>query len=487
MNIQLKQLQLPEFGLPTVQPSIPASTYETRIKAAQNRWHIWNFDAVIVYSDREHFANLAYLTGYDPRFEEALLIFTAQEDSFRTQLFQAITGSSGQSLKFRQFGTPTLLVGNEGWGYADISPVKLNKVLYQNFSLPGQPRNQSLSLKTIFRQAGITNGSRVGVIGWKYDESDSTHYTDWLDIPAYIAHDLREVIGAEGQLLNITPTLIDPVDGLRIINEVDQLATFEFAATHTSQALRNILFGLKPGMTEFEAVQLMRLNGLPHSAHLMLSSGSRASMGLPSPSMRLIQQGDPFTMALGLWGGLNARAGFVVHDAQELPTEIQDYLQKLVIPYFRAVVAWYEKIGIGVSGGELYDCVYQHIGDPFFGVGLNPGHYIHLDEWVHSPIFKGSDIRLKSGMALQVDIIPATGSPYFTTNIEDGIALADADLRAEFEQKYPEAWGRIQARRRFMQEVIGIQLKPEVLPFSNIPAYLSPYLLNPQMAMQVVR
>ena len=32
------------------------------------------FDAIIVYADREHCANLSYLTGFDPRFEEALLI-----------------------------------------------------------------------------------------------------------------------------------------------------------------------------------------------------------------------------------------------------------------------------------------------------------------------------------------------------------------------------------------------------------------------------
>lgn len=27
------------------------------------------YDALLVYVDREHFANLAYLTGFDPRFE----------------------------------------------------------------------------------------------------------------------------------------------------------------------------------------------------------------------------------------------------------------------------------------------------------------------------------------------------------------------------------------------------------------------------------
>jgi len=192
-------------------------------------------------------------------------------------------------------------------------------------------------------------------------------------------------------------------------------------------------------------------------------------------------------MALGYWGGLNARGGFMVSHADELPEAIRDYVEKLVGPYFGAIAAWYEHIGIGVKGRELYKIIHEHLGDPFFGIGLNPGHLIHLDEWVNSPITKDSDIALTSGMAIQVDVIPSTHSPYFTTNIEDGIALADESVRAKFEHKYPEAWGRIQARRRFMQEALGIQLKPEMLPFSNIPAYLPPYLLRPQMAMRVVR
>jgi amino acid transporter len=32
---------------------------------------------------------------------------------------------------------------------------------------------------------------------------------------------------------------------------------------------------------------------------------------------------------------------------------------------------------------------------------------------------------------------------------------------------------------------LGIHLKPEVLPFSNIPAYLPPFWLSPQQAMRV--
>ena len=53
---------------------------------------------------------------------------------------------------------------------------------------------------------------------------------------------------------------------------------------------------------------------------------------------------------------------------------------------------------------------HRRLGDPFFGIFLNAGHQIHLDEWVNSPITPGSMIPLASGMAFQVDIIPATGT-----------------------------------------------------------------------------
>ena len=89
-------------------------------------------------------------------------------------------------------------------------------------------------------------------------------------------------------------------------------------------------------------------------------------------------------------------------------------------------------------------------------------------------------------MAFQVDIIPATGTDYFTTNIEDGVALADAPLREAFATRYPAAWERIGARRRFMTESLGIELHPDVLPFSNLPAYLPPFLLRPDHAMTLV-
>jgi hypothetical protein len=139
---------------------------------------------------------------------------------------------------------------------------------------------------------------------------------------------------------------------------------------------------------------------------------------------------------------------------------------------------------MGVS--ELYDLVRRRLGDPFFGVHLNPGHFIHLDEWPSSPVYPGSDVTLSSGMALQLDIIPATGTAYPTTNIEDGVALADEAARDDLAARYPALWQRVTTRRQFMAEVLGIRLRPDVLPLSDLAGYLPPYWLAPHLAMRRV-
>ena len=131
----------------------------------------------------------------------------------------------------------------------------------------------------------------------------------------------------------------------------------------------------------------------------------------------------------------------MVEDAGELPSEISDYADRLVGPYFAAVAEWYAALRIGQTGGVLQEIINRHLGDPFFGIFLNPGHQIHLDEWVNSPIAPGSMIELGSGMAFQVDVIPATGTDYFTTNIEDGIALADQSLAGGLRRRLPGGLG----------------------------------------------
>ncbi len=452
-SARLASVALPVLPRPDSAPELPASIYAARLSRLRQRAEARGLDRLVVYADREHSANLSYLTGFDPRFEEAILIL-------------------GQA------GRPVLLAGNECIGLARDARLPVEAVLFQELSLPSQPRDRSDPLAEILSDAGLRRGSKVGVVGWKAPPDRS-----WMDAPAYLVDALRALVGRAGSVENATDLFIDAADGLRVINEPEQIAAFEHAAAETSNGVRNLLLGLRPGMREREAVRLLEWSGAPLSCHLMLTAGPRARYGLLSPGDRIIERGDPLTVAFGIWGALNCRAGFVVEDAAELPDGIGDYVDRLVGPYFEAVAEWYGALRVGVTGGALQEIIDRRLGDPFFGIFLNPGHQLHLDEWVNSPVGRGSTIELRSGMVMQVDIIPATGGPYFTTNIEDGIALADSTLRRSLERSFPDLWDRVTARRSFMRDSLGIDLHPDVLPLSNLPAVLPPFLLRPERVM----
>ena len=460
MTARLAPVALPAFGKPEEGPEIPSAVYASRLERLRERAADRGYSQLVVYADREHSANLSWLSGFDPRFEEAI----------------AIVGLDGAGAT----ADPTVLVGNECWGIAGAAPLPMRRVLHQDLSLPSQPRHRSRPLRDELADAGIRVGSNVGVVGWKsYGEPAR------LDVPAYLADELRCLAGPRGSVENAVDLFIGAADGLRVVNEPEQLAAFEAASCRTSDGVKRLLYDVRPGMREREAVALLGWDGSPLSCHLMLTAGDRARFGLHSPGDRPIQRGDPFTTAFGIWGALTCRAGWLVEDATELPDGIRDYVDRLVGPYFDAIVEWYGALRIGQTGAVLHEVVARRLGDPFFGVFLNAGHQISLDEWVNSPVGEGSQVRLKSGMYLQVDVIPATGTPYFTTNIEDGVALADATLRAELAARDPEMWDRIQRRRAFMTDTLGIDLHEDVLPFSNIPAWLPPFILDSSRAMTV--
>jgi hypothetical protein len=436
---------------PRLGPGIYGARHERLLGAMADA----NLDALVIYGDREHMANISWATGHDPRFEEALLV--------------VVPGRR-----------PVLFAGNEGYPHAESANGAFDRVLWQPLSLMGQPRDRYQALGKLLRDAGLEQGMRIGLAGWKgFESEDGSFNPHWFETPHYLVEELRNF----GVVTNEALLFMHPERGLRVLNEVDQLACFEYAATKTSSAIRRFIHGVKPGMTEYAACRNMMLDGHTQSTHINMCAGPRARYGLPSPSSRVIERGDPIVVGHGLMGALNCRAGFMVADAQELPAAISDYVERLVAPYFDAAAAWWETAGIGVEGGVLHDAVMSRLSDPFFGIGLNPGHLIHLDEWVHSPVRKHSAMKLASGMALQCDIIPATGTAYFTSNIEDGMALADETARADFAARYPEAWSRIERRRAFMHDRLGIALKPEVLPFSNIPAWLPPFWLAPGRCM----
>jgi hypothetical protein len=81
-------------------------------------------------------------------------------------------------------------------------------------------------------------------------------------------------------------------------------------------------------------------------------------------------------------------------------------------------------------------------------------------------------------MAIQVDVIPQS-TTYFSTRMEDGIVIADGELREKLKRSFPDCYERCQTRRSFMTDVLGIELPEEVLPLSNTCAIVPPFFLAP--------
>ena len=226
------------------------------------------FTHLVVYGDREHFANLHYFTGFDPRFEEALLII-----------------SEGKK--------PLLLVGNEGFAYCKVIPFDLDIMLYYNFNLAGMPRfKETIGSIEGLHKAGIAKGSRVGVVGWKfYDDSDGVEGRYIFDLPHYVVESLKKRVG-EGQLENAAHLLSSASRGMRSSLEAVELANLEVAGTMTSRGVYNLMRNLKPGMREVEAGSFLLLNGNPMVAHPNVNFTLRYQARVGQPKENRLEYGS---------------------------------------------------------------------------------------------------------------------------------------------------------------------------------------------------
>ena len=194
-------------------------------------------------------------------------------------------------------------------------------------------------------------------------------------------------------------------------------------------------------------------------------------IGLRSPSMRQLNWGDGVTTAIGFQGGLCARAGLL----RDVPDA--SFVESYVAPYFHAVATWWQTMRVGVTGGDVHAAVMNVLANAAFKPLLNPGHLGSIDEWTHTPIRPNGNDAIASGMVFQCDIIPAPMPNGTSLNCEDTVAVADAALRAEIRVAYPDLWQRIEQRRAFMRNVLGITLAEDLLPLSVAPAYLPPFWL----------
>lgn len=460
---RLIEVEWPEFGLADRPPVAPVAEFEGRLAALRAGMAREGLTHAVVYADREHFANLAYLTNFDPRFEEAILIVAAN-------------------------GKPLIVVGNECEGYLGVSPLftanKLRHERFQPFSLLNQPRSASRKMQEIFAGEGIGKSSRVGCVGWKYfadtEHPDGAHA---IDLPAYLVDTLRALVSREA-VVNATALMMHPGFGLRAQCSPSEIAYFEYTNVLASEGMKKMLFGLRPGMTDNELATLTAYNGDPLSCHMTLVTEANRNQGLSGPVGARVALGSPLATNFAYWGSNICRAGWVANSAKDLKPDALDYVDAFAGPYFEVMAEWFRNLKIGTPGGKLVKLIAEKLPFDRFGIFLNPGHLIHLDEWLSSPIYADSDLPLRSGMAIQVDVIPS--SPvYFSTRMEDGIVLADASLRGKLKADHPACLERCEKRRSFMIDVLGIDLPDEVLPLCNMPTIVSPFFLRPNQIFAV--
>jgi len=450
-------LELCEKPIPINYEEIPEYTkqdYELRISNLLKMARERKFKSVIIYADREHHANISYFTGFDVRFEEALLIFTEGEK-------------------------PTLLVGNEGFVYSNIIPVDFNKVLYQPFGLMGQP-GEKVPLLQLLTDSGIKKDMKIGIIGWKeYCEFGSSPDKSILDVPHYIINTLCKIVDIN-QIENAVDIMNNNDYGLKHNLSAKEIINFELQGTRISRSTYNVIKNLREGMTEIEASGYLNLDGEPACTHPNINFGDfNAGLGLRSPTYnQKLQIGDPCGAGMGYRGSQVHKSGFYIREESDLPKEKQHYKNDFLEPYFASIIKWYELMQIGTSCGDIYDEIDSMLDLKKFGVFLNPGHLIHTEEWSNSPFARGNKTKIRSGMGIQCDYTVSFQNPFFTAHVEDGIIIADKKLRDEVKALSPSCYSRIEARRRFYKEILNINLADEVLPTSDLGGVCFPYMAD---------
>ncbi|MDO4276958.1 MAG: aminopeptidase P family N-terminal domain-containing protein [Eubacteriales bacterium] len=150
-----------------------------------------NLDVLLVYADREHGANYGYLTGFEPRFEESILIL-------------------------HKDGQAYLMLGNEMLRMAEYSRIPAKAVHTPHFSLPNQPMETELNFTRLLQKAGIKRNMQVGIAGWKLFTGRLENNETMFDVPSFIVESAREIVDGEGRIRNATGLFIHPENGARI-------------------------------------------------------------------------------------------------------------------------------------------------------------------------------------------------------------------------------------------------------------------------------
>ncbi|EKN62352.1 hypothetical protein BABA_26201 [Neobacillus bataviensis LMG 21833] len=415
------------------------------------------YDVLVIYADKEHGSNFEYLTGFIPRFEEALFVM-------------------------KNNGECSYILGNENLKMAKHARTMGTVYHCSLLSLPNQPMNDDQPLESILAQINFSTSEKIGLVGWKMFTSKVQDNDTLFDIPNFIVEALRNAKPDHAKIFNASYIFIGGDIGVRTTNNPNEIAHYEYGSNLASSCMLKALNAIDIDVKESFLGDILNGEGQTNNVVTIAATGKRFEYANVYPTNKQTKLGDPISLTTGYKGGLTSRTGFIVENKEQLPSSQKDYLDKVAIPYYQTVVYWLENIKIGMSGGTFYELIEGIYPKEKYNWHLNPGHLVSDEEWMSSPIYPDSMEKLKSGMIFQIDIIPSIEG-YAGVSAEDTIALANEELRNKLKGEYPQLWKRIQKRRNYIQEQLNISLSEEVLPLSNTVGYYRPYLLTRDKAL----
>ncbi|MGX7031596.1 M24 family metallopeptidase [Vagococcus zengguangii] len=453
MTLKIKEIPAPILDHPTIKPILTDETITERKNKLLAHMMENDISTLVIYADKEHGSNFEYLAGFIPRFEEALLVMTIS-------------------------GEMSYILGNENANKASKARLSGKGIKCPIFSLPNQPMSETTPLVAYLEEANWDFSGQVGLVGWKLlpEVMRAT-----FDIPMMIVEAIMEMVDKE-KLVNATGMMIDPVDGVRTTNNANEIVHYEYGASLASDNLLRAMDALAIGVSEQEVGHLLQSNGQYPTIVTIAAFGERFEKANLYPTHRQLKEGDKVALTVAYKGGLSSRCGYAVETVEQLEQRDSGYLEEVVIPYMSAYFKWLETIKIGINGHDFYEQFEASYPKSKYGWHLCPGHLVADEEWLSSPFYSGSKAFVKSGMIFQIDFIPSqTG--HQGVSAESTIVMADEALRLELKRDYPEFWQRVEKRRDYIVNELGISLSDEILPLASTVGYLRPMFLNKELVI----
>jgi Xaa-Pro aminopeptidase len=456
-QVILKEIQQPEIYEGVSPVYLTDETINERTEKLLQLMNKEEYDVLMIYADKEHGSNFEYLTGFIPRFEEAVFVM-------------------------KNNGECSYILGNENLKLAKHARTTGTVYHYPLFSLPNQPMYDDTPLEVILEQINLSSSKKIGLVGWKMFTS-KTHDNDTLfDIPNFVVEAVRNAKPDHAKVVNAAYLFIKGDIGVRTTNNANEIAHYEYGSNLASSSMLKALNAIDIDVKESFLGNILNAEGQTNTVVTIAATGKRFEYANLYPTNKQAKLGDPLSLTTGYKGGLTSRTGFIVENEEQLPPSQKDYLDKVAIPYYQTYVYWLENMKIGMPGGTFYDSIEEVYPKEQYNWQLNPGHLTSDEEWMSSPVYPGSTEVMKSGMIFQIDIIPSVEG-YAGVSAEDTIALANEELRNKLKDEYPQVWTRIQNRRNYIQEQLNIKLSEEILPLSNTVGYYRPYLLAKNKAL----